>query len=400
MRGRTDEQPALFHSFNVEDRIRADHPLRDVKRRADRILASLSGEFAKCYSSTGRPSVPPERLLQAQLLLALYSLRSERQLCERIDTDLLFRWFLDLQPSEGAFDHAVFSHNRKRLDDGGPTRAFFDAVVAEAFAAGLCSEHFSVDGTLIESFASAKSFQPIPATPPEGTPSNGEPSASDRGPSPASPPDGNGYKPSNPEVDFHGRKRTNATHRSRTDPEAKLYRKGKGKEAKLSHMGHALNENRNGLIVGIRASEANGTAERTAALEMVDEWKSRRGQTPKTVGADKGYDSGEFYLELEQRSIEPHVPLVKAPRDPKGVRDPKEKAGVEARQRMKGRACGEGYRLSQKRRKKIEEVFGWLKGVAGLDRSRTVGRWKLQQALELAAAAYNLVRLRKLAPVG
>ena len=400
MRGRTDEQPALFHSFNVEDRIRADHPLRDVKRRADRILASLSGEFAECYSSTGRPSVPPERLLKAHLLLALYSLRSERQLCERIDTDLLFRWFLDLQPSEEAFDHAVFSHNRKRLDDGGLTRAFFDAVVAEAFAAGLCSEHFSVDGTLIESFASAKSFRPIPATPPEGTPGDPGPSAGDSGSSSGSPADGNGYKPSNPEVDFHGQKRTNATHRSRTDPEAKLYRKGKGKEAKLSHMGHALNENRNGLIVGIRATEANGTAERTAALEMVDEWKSRRGQTPKTVGADKGYDSGEFYLELEERSIEPHVPLVKAPRDPKGIKDPKEKAGVEARQRMKERAGGEGYRLSQKCRKKIEEVFGWLKGVAGLDRSRTVGRWKLQQALELGAAAYNLVRLRKLAPVG
>ena len=172
MRGRIDEQPALFHTFHVEDRIRADHPLRDVKRRVDRILAALSGKFAKCYSATGRPSVPPERLLKAQLLLSLYSIRSERQLCERIDTDLLFRWFLDLQPSEEAFDHAVFSHNRQRLDDGDLTRAFFDAVVAEAFTAGLCSEHFSVDGTLIESFASAKSFQPIPTAPPEDPPSD------------------------------------------------------------------------------------------------------------------------------------------------------------------------------------------------------------------------------------
>jgi len=398
MRGRTDEQPALFHTFDVEDRIRADHPLRDVKRRADRILASLSAEFAKCYSRTGRPSVPPERLLKAQLLLALYSIRSERQLCERIDTDLLFRWFLDLQPSEEAFDHAVFSHNRKRLDDGGLARAFFDAVVAEAFTAGLCSEHFSVDGTLIESFASAKSFQPIPATAPEESPGDNGSSAGDTGPSPASPPDGNGFKPSNPEVDFHGEKRTNATHRSRTDPEAKLYRKGLGKEAKLSHMGHALNENRNGLIVGVRATEASGTAERTATLEMVDALKSKHGKKPETLGADKGYDSGEFLLELEKRSIEPHVPLVKAPRDPEGVAYRKQRAGVEARQRMKARAGGEGYRLSQKCRRKIEEVFGWLKGVAGLDRSRLVGRWKLQQALELAAAAYNLVRLRKLAP--
>jgi len=398
MRGRTDEQPALFHSFEVEDRIRADHPRRDVKRRTDRILASLSAAFAKCYSRTGRPSVPPERLLKAQLLLALYSIRSERQLCERIDTDLLFRWFLDLQPSEEAFDHAVFSHNRKRLDDGGLARAFFDAVVAEAFAAGLCSEHFSVDGTPIESFASAKSFRPIPEEASEKTPGESGPSAGDSGPSPAAPPDGNGFKPSNPEVDFHGEKRTNGTHRSRTDPEAKPYRKGMGKEAKLSHMGHALNENRNGLIVGILATEASGTAERTAALEMVDELGSEHRRKPKTLGADKGYDGGEFYLELEKRSVEPHVPLVKAPRDPEGVACRKPKAGVEARQRMKARAGGDGYRLSQKCRKKIEEVFGWLKGVAGAGRSRLVGRWKLQQTLELAAAAYNLVRLRKLAP--
>ena len=400
MRGRTDEQPALFHTFHVEDRIRADHPLRDVKRRVDRILAALSAEFAKCYSRIGRPSVPPERLLKAQLLLSLYSIRSERQLCERIDTDLLFRWFLDLQPSEEAFDHAVFSHNRKRLDDGDLTRAFFDAVVAEAFTAGLCSEHFSVDGTLIESFASAKSFQPIPATPPEESPDDSPLSPTDKGPSAASAPDGNGFKPSNPEVDFRGQKRTNATHRSRTDPEAKLYRKGMGKEAKLSHLGHALNENRHGLIVGIAATEANGTAERTAALEMVDALKARHGRTPKTLGADKGFDSGEFLLELEQRSIEPHVPLVKAPRDPAEVAYQKQRAGVEARQRMKERQGGDGYRLSQKCRKKIEEVFGWVKGVAGMGRSRLVGRWKLKQALELAAAAYNLIRLRKLAPAG
>ena len=400
MRGRIDEQPALFRTFRVEDRIRADHPLRDVKRRTDRISASLSGKFAECYSRTGRPSVPPERLLKAQLLLALYTIRSERQLCERIDTGLLFRWSLDLQLSEEAFDHAVFSHNRQRLDDGGLTRAFFDAVVAEAFTAGLCSEHFGVDGALIESFASAESFQPIPATPPEESPGNSQLSPTDKGSSPAPQSDGDGFKPSNPDVDFHGQKRTDETHRSRTDPEAKLYRKGMGKEAKLSHLGHALNENRNGLIVGIAATEASGTAERTAASEMVDALKAKRGKAPKTVGADKGYDSGEFFLELEARSIEPHVPLVKAPRDPNGVKDRKQKAGVEARRRMKERAEGDGYRLSQKCRKKIEEVFGWMKGVAGAGRSRTVGRWKLQQALELAAAAYNLVRLRKLAPAG
>ena len=400
MRGRIDGQAPLFHTFSVEDRIRPDHPLRDIKRRADRILDGLSPEFTAAYARTGRPSVPPERLLKAQLLLALYSIRSERQLCERIDTDLLFRWFLDLQPGDDAFVPAVFSHNRKRLDDAALTRAFFDAVVAEALTAGLCSEHFSVDGTLIESFASAKSFQPIRATPPGNAPIDQGPSAGDSPSSPGPRPDGNGFKPSNPEVDFHGEKRTNATHASRTDPEAKLYRKGLGKEAKLSHMGHALSENRNGLIVGVRATEASGTAERTATLEMVDALESKHGKKPETLGADKGYDSGEFYLELEKRSIEPHVPLVKAPRDPEGVTCRKQKAGVEARQRMKARAGGDGYRLSQKCRKKVEEVFGWLKGVAGMGRSRLVGRWKLQQTLELAAAAYNLVRLRRLAPVG
>jgi len=400
MRGRIDGQAPLFHTFSVEDRIRPDHPLRDIKRRADRILDALSPKFTAAYAATGRPSVPPERLLKAQLLLALYSIRSERQLCERIDTDLLFRWFLDLQPGDDAFDPAVFSHNRKRLDDGELTQAFFDAVVAEALTAGLCSEHFSVDGTLIESFASAESFQPIRATPPENAPGDQGPSAGDRQSSPGPRPDGNGFKPSNPEVDFHGERRTNGTHASRTDPEAKLYRKGLGKEAKLSHMGHALSENRNGLIVGVRATEASGTAERTATLEMVDDLKSKHGKKPETLGADKGYDSGEFFLELEKRSIEPHVPLVRAPRDPEGVACRKQKAGVEARLRMTARAGSEGYRLSQKCRKKIEEVFGWLKGVAGMGRSRLVGRWKLQQTLELAAAAYNLVRLRKLAPAG
>ena len=418
MRGQSDDQLPLFHLFSVEDRIRPDHPLRDIKRRVDRILAGMSPQFAKAYSTVGRPSVPPERLLKALLLMALYTVRSERQLCERIDTDLLFRWFLDLHPSDDAFDATTFTHNRPRLDEHDLTRTFFDAVVGEALAADLCSEHFSVDGTMIESFASAKSFQPIPI------PSPVDPSPSDSGSSPdvetvppavegpsspcesgsspedKSPPprDGNGFKPRNAEVDFHGEKRTNATHRSRTDPEAKLHRKGKGKESKLSHMGHVLNENRNGLIVGIVATAASGTAEREAALDLLDAAKARHGVKPKTVGMDKGYDSGEFFRDVETRGIEPHGPLVKAPRDPATVRNAAERLGVEARQRMKGRQSGEGYRLSQKCRKKVEECFGWLKTIAGLGRSRTVGRWKLQQMLEIGAAAFNLVRLRKLKP--
>lgn len=348
----------------------------------------MSPQFATAYSTTGRPSVPPERLLKALLILALYSVRSERQLCERLDTDLLFRWFLDLQPSEDAFDATTFTHNRKRLDDHNLTKSFFDAVVREALTAGLCSEHFSVDGTLIESWASAKSFQPKATTPPPD-------GSSDSG---VSPPDANGFQPRNVEVDFHGQKRTNETHQSRTDPEARRYRKGRGKEAKLAHLGHTLGENRHGLIVAITVTEANGTAEREAALEMLDELQATHTVRPTTLGADKGFDSGEFFRELEARTIEPHVPLVKEPRDPVTVPYAKQRPGVEARQRMKTRMLSEGYRLSQKCRKKIEEGYGWLKEIAGLGRSRVVGRWKLKQLLEIGAAAYNLVRMRKLKP--
>ncbi len=382
MRGRSDDQLPLFHLFSVEDRIRPDHPLRDIKRRVDRLLEGMSPEFAKAYSGTGRPSVPPERLLKALLLMALYSVRSERQLCERIDTDLLFRWFLDLHPSDDAFDPTTLTHNRKRLDDHDLTKTFFAAVVAEAIAAGLCSEHFSVDGTMIESYASAKSFHPK-----ENGKENGKETSV-----------ANAFRPRNAEIDFHGRKRTNETHRSRTDPEARLHRKGLGKEAKLSHMGHALGENRNGLIMAVTATEANGTAERTAALEMLDAVQASHAVRPTTLGADKGFDSGEFFQELESRRIEPHVPLVKEPCDPDSVKHRRRKPGVEARHRMRTRMTGDAFRLSQKCRKKIEEVFGWLKTIAGLGRSRVAGRWKLRQLLDVGAAAFNLVRLRKLKP--
>ena len=395
MRGRADDQLPLFHTFSVEERIRPDHPLRDVKRRADRLLAGMSDAFAKAYRPIGRPSVPPERLLKALLLMALYSVRSERQLCDRVDTDLLFRWFLDLQPSDAAFDASTFSHNRRRLDDFDLTAGFFAAVVREAMAAGLCSDHFSVDGTLIESFASAKSFQPVP---PESPAPGAPPATPPVPPAPGAPPAaGSGFKPRNPEVDFHGQRRTNATHASRTDPEAKLYRKGLGKEAKLSHMGHTLSENRHGLIVAVAATEASGTAERAAALAMLDGLASAHAKRPATLGADKGYDDGQFFADVESRGVVPHVPLVATPR-PSATAPAKDRAKVEARERMQTRAGGEGYRLSQKCRKKIEEGFGWLKTIAGLGRSRVVGRWKLGQLLEMGAAAFNLVRMRKLSP--
>jgi transposase len=261
MRGRADEQLSLFHGFNVEERIRPDHPLRDIKRRVDRLLAGRSPQFAAAYSRTGRPSVPPERLLKALLLMALYSPRSERQLRERLDTDLLCRWFLDLQPSDEVCDPTTFTHNRARLQEHGLTAAFFTAVVSEAPAAGLCGEHFGADGTLSESFAAAKSFRPK-ATPP----SHEDPGDAGRpGAGGAAAADGGGFQPRNVEVDFHGQKRSTATHQSRTDPEAKLSRKGPGKEAKLSHRGHALGENRHGLLLAVTVTEANGTAEREAA---------------------------------------------------------------------------------------------------------------------------------------
>ena len=383
MRGHADSQLPLFHTFEVEDRIRADHPLRDIKRRTDRILDELYPQFEAAYSTTGRPSVPPERLLKGLLLMAIYSVRSERQLCEQIDLNLLYRWFLDMQPGDEAFDATTFTKNRQRLETHGLTNAFFDAVVAEALAEELCSEHFSVDGTLIESFASAKSFQPQDKIDDDDSP----------------PADGNGFKSSNPDVDFHGQKRTNETHRSRTDPESKLYRKGPGKEAKLSHFGHVLTENRNGLILAITATEANGTAEREATLAMLDDLKASHNRVPKTLGGDKGYDDGDFFGALEGRKIEPHIPLVKDPVEPKAVKHKKRLPGVRARRRMKRRMKTEAYRLSQRCRKKVEECFGWLKSVAGMGRSRVVGRWKLRQLLEVSAAAFNLVRLRRLAPV-
>jgi transposase len=385
MRGRRDPQPSLFYALDVEARIRPDHPLRPIKAAVDRILAGLSDRFDAAYGDTGRPGVPPERLIKALLLMALYSVRSERQLVERIDTDLLFRWFLDMSPEEPAFDATAFSHNRGRLDAHGLTAAFFRAVLSEALAAGVCSEHFSVDGTLIESYASLKSVRPIDG------PGSGE------GPPPPAggAADGNAFKPRNPDVDFRGQKRTNATHRSRTDPEARLYRKGAGQETKLRHMGHALGENRHGLIVGVLVTEASGTAEREAAVGLIDGFRALAGRDPATVGLDKGYDSGDLFLELETRGVEPHGALTKPPKPEAAARDA-ERDKVAARHRALGRQSGEGYRLSQKCRKKLEEGFGWLKSVAGLARSRVVGRWKLRQLWELGAAAYNLVRMRSL----
>ena len=405
MRGRADRQPKMFFSIDLESRIRPDHPLRPLKRVVDRILAGMSDRFAAAYSRTGRPGVPPERLLKALLLMAIYSVRSERQLVERIDTDLLFRWFLDMDPAEDVFDATAFTHNRSRLDEHGLTAAFFEAVVELAVDAGLVSdEHFSVDGTLIESCASVKSLRPIDERP--GGSDGERPGGSDGerpGGSDGERPDGGGFKSRNPLVDFRGQKRSNKTHRSKTDPEARLYRKAAGQETKLAHLGHSLCENRHGLIVAVEVTEANGTAERDAALTMLDRVrikgarKGARGVRRGTLGADKGYDSGPFCLALESRGIEPHVATKRTTRDPATVR-PHERAAHEARLRMLSRMEGEAYAISQRKRKKAEEPFGWMKRIGGLVRGRFAGRWKLKQQMETAAAAFNLIRLRKLLP--
>ncbi len=381
MRGKPDAQRPMFFVINVEERIRSDHPLRPLKRMIDEELAKMSPLFDAAYSTHGRPGVPPERLLKALLLQAIYSVRSETQLAERIDTDLLFRWFLDMDPAEDAFDPTAFTHNRPRLERHGVVAAFFEGVVRRAMAAGLCSdEHFSVDGTLIESHASIKSFRPRDA--------GGE--GGDRGGS-------NGFKPRNAEADFHGQKRSNATHASTTDPEARLYRKGDGQPARLCHTGHAVTENRHGLVMAVAVTQAAGDAEPAAAEGLVDWLGERLGVRVKTLGSDKGYDSGPHLLELEKRGVEPHVAMKSGPVGGKGTRPRRDLPSIEARRRMAERARGERYAISQRCRKKVEEVFGWVKSVAGLCRTRLVGRWKLTQQMQLAAAAYNLVRMRKLA---
>jgi len=382
MRGKQNDQPAMFYAIDLDERIPANHPLRPIKAEVDRQLAALYPQFEAAYSKTGRPSVPPEQLLKALLLQCLFSVPSEARLVERIDLDLLFRWFLNMDPAEDVFDATAFTHNRERLENHGLVGAFFDGVVKRALDLGQMSEdHFSVDGTMIESYASLKSFQPVDANDDDGGAS-----------------DNNGYKPRNAEKDFKGQKRSNKTHQSKTDPEARLYRKGPGQEAKLAHLGHLMTDNRNGLVAAATMTEANGTAETQAALTMVDHVEERLGIKPSTLGSDKGYDSGDYYLALEERAIEPHSAMRDQPvggQRGTGHQRADRRAKLEARQRMADRMQSLAFEVSQRCRKKVEEPIGWFKTVAHLAKSRWVGRWKIQQQMQLAAAAYNLVRLRK-----
>lgn len=381
MRGRVDSQGDVYHTFNVHDLIPADHPLREIKRRADAVLAGMSRDFNAAYGKTGRPGVPPERLIKALLLQALYSIRSEIQLCEQIGYNLLFRWFLDLRPSDAVWTPEVFSMNRRRFDEHGFVRTFFARVRDEALLEGLASrEHFCVDGTLIQSYASLKSLRPIESTDTRVSDSSDD---DDRG---------------NPTVNFRGQKRSNATHRSIVDPEARLMRKGDGRAALLSHSAHLLMDARSGLLVDIAVDEANGTAERTQALALLDGVRRRRVRCwPQMLGADAGYQAGAFLHQLERRGVTPCVPIPEGPiRVADG--DDAKRAAAQARRNARRRMKTAAYRAMQRVRKRVEEIIGWCKTIGGLARTRFVGRWKIKLQATLTGAAYNLLRLARLKP--
>src|SRR5713101_2959328 len=357
MRGIDHQQSQMFSYLSPETRVRKDHPLRAIRVMVDEILAQLSRRFDSMYASAGRPSIPPEKLLRAQLLQMLYSIRSERLLMEEIDYSVLFRWFVGLNLDEEVWDATTFTKNRDRLLEADVAKEFLAQVVAQAGAKGLTSdEHFTVDGTLLDAWASAKSFQPKEEKNPP-------------------PPDDDG----NPTVDFRGEPRSNETHASTTDPDAQLARKGAGKEAKLSYSGNLLVENRNGLIVDSRVWEATGTAERDAALEMLQEIP---GSGRVTVGGDKGFDTADFVRECRNMWVTPHV-----------AQNLGRRGGSAIDHRT---TLHQGYALSQKKRKRIEECFGWLKTIALLRKVRHRGTLKVDWIFTFACAAYNLVRMRNL----
>jgi transposase len=363
MRGHDRPQSTMLTLVNPEQRVPANHPIRLIKSLAEIALKELSPLFEQMYSEVGRPSIPPERLLKASLLMALYTVRSERMFCEQLDYNLLFRWFLDLNWDEPAFDHSTFSRNRMRLLQHDVAGEFFRTVVAEARELKLTSdEHFTVDGTLIEAWASLKSLRP-----------KGEKST-DR-----TPPD----DPGNPNVDFHGERRGNVTHQSTTDPEARLAKKGAGKEAKLCYTESVLMENRNGIVIDLRVGQATGRAEREHGLAMLQELSTTR---RITVAGDRGYDTTGFVAGCRTLNVSPHVA--------QNVRRPGGSA-------LDSRTTGwPSYALSQRVRKRVEEIFGWIKTVGNFRRTRYRGVERTSFAAFLVAAAYNLLRIAKLCPTG
>jgi transposase len=360
MRGHQDPQASMFSYFSPEARVPAAHPLRSIKGYADTALKSLNRDFDELYASTGRPSIPPERLLKASLLIALYSVRSDRLFCEMLDYNILFRWFLDMNLEERGLDQSNFSRLRERLVESKVAVRFFDAVVGEARKRNLLSdEHFTVDGTLIEAWAStAKSLR------------------RKDGPPDAGGPDDQGM------VNIRGERRSNATHRSVTDEDSKLMRKGKGKESKLSYGGHALMENRNGLCVDLKVTSATST-ETEAAKAMLDRQQKKRVQ-PTTLGSDMGYHCKDFVAHLRQRRIVPHIAMINGRKTP----------GLDRRTTRHA-----GYAVSQRKRKRVEEIFGWMKAYGGLRRTLVRGLKRVQLHAYLVGTAYNLLRLARLQPL-
>ena len=419
MRGSDAVTGSMFSYVDLEDRVPAGHPLRVIREVVNEVLIALDAEFSAMYSDLGRPSIAPERLLRGSLIQAFYTVRSERQLMEQLDYNLLFRWFVGLGVDDPVWDHSTYSKNRDRLLEADVAKKFLKAILVHGQVAPLLSDdHFTVDGTLVQAWASMKSFVPKEPAPPDvgpappaaseprSKPEAGEPeataepaeksetqtspatrtaAASDKTETESTAPmqsarTENETKSRNAEVDFHGQKRSNATHASTTDPEARLYRKGRGKEAKLSFMGHAMTENRHGLVVATEMTQATGTAEREAAKTMINAHlpgSERR----ITVGADKGYDTADFVAGLRQMCVTPHVA-----------------------QNNKGRASAidarttrhSGYAVSQKKRKLVEEPFGWGKVIGGLARPMRRGAAHMGYAFTFTMAAYDLIRLPRL----
>ncbi len=355
MRGENSEQDRMFSYRSPADRVPMGHPLRAVKEMANRALKELSPEFAKMYAPSGRPSIPPEKLIRALLLQVLYSIRSERMLMEQLDYNLLFRWFVGLSMDDEVWDHSTFSKNRERLLEAEIVSKFFTKIREQAQEKGLLSdEHFTVDGTLIEAWASQKSFQPKEEKPKD--------------------PPGGGR---NAEVDFRDRPRSNETHRSTTDGDARLMKKSRGSEARLGYMGHVLMENRNGLVVQQMLTKGSGTSEREAALQMLE---ALGGSARITVGADKAYDVAGFVEQLRQIRVTPHVAQKKRDSsiDGRTVRHP-------------------GYAISQRIRKRVEEIFGWMKTVGSYRKTHFRGQQRVGMAFALAMTVYNMVRIRNIA---
>jgi transposase len=352
MRGEDEQSGHLFSYLSPEQRVPADHPLRPIREMTDAALGRLSSRFALLYAQTGRPSVPPEQLLRALLLQVLYSIRSERMLIEQLEYNLLFRWFVGLAMDDAVWTPTTFTKNRERLLAGNVARAFFEDVVAQARGRRLLSdEHFTVDGTLLEAWAGQKSFR--------------------RKDQPPTPPD----DPGNPTVNFHGERRSNATHQSTTDPDSRLFKKARGHEAKLAYLGEVLMENRHGLVVDACVVPATGTGERDAATSLVAALPRPR----VTIGGDKGYDTRGFVASLRALGATPHI------------------AAQTGRHTVDRRTTRHpGYDVSQRVRKRIEEVFGWMKTVGGMRKLKHRGGERVNWQFLFTAAAYNLVRMRTL----